>query len=65
VLEAYDPSYSGGRDQEDSSLKTVQANSSRPNPEKKKSQKRVDGVAQGIGPEIKSQHCRKKRMEKN
>jgi hypothetical protein len=48
------PSYSGGRDQEDSGLKPVQANSLR-NPISKKTlhKKRAGRVAQGVGPEFK------------
>jgi hypothetical protein len=33
----------------------------RPYLEKKKSQERTGGVAQGIGPEIKPQYCKKKK----
>jgi hypothetical protein len=44
----YNPSYSGGRDQEDQGLETL----SRKNP----SQKRAGGVAQDIGPEFKPQY---------
>jgi hypothetical protein len=50
------PSYSGGRDQEDCGLKSAPANSSlRPYLEKNPSPERAGGVAQGVGPEFKSQ----------
>jgi hypothetical protein len=48
------PSYSGGRDQEDHGLKPAWANSSR-DPVSKKYKKRAGGVAQGIIPEFKPQ----------
>jgi hypothetical protein len=66
VLEAhtYNPSYSGGRDQEDQGLKPAQANSSRDPMLKNPSQKRAGGVAQGEGPEFKPQYCQKKKKEK-
>jgi hypothetical protein len=48
---AYNPSYSGGKDQEDCSLKPAWANSSWDPILKKPSQKRAGGVAQGVGPE--------------
>jgi hypothetical protein len=60
---AYNPSYSGGRDQEDNSSKSTQANSLC-NPiskKKKKSQKRAGGVAHGLGPEFKPQYRKKKK----
>jgi hypothetical protein len=55
VVHACNPSYSGGRDQEDHgqivqkilSLKTLHKN-------------RADGVAQSEGPEFKPQYCKKK-----
>jgi hypothetical protein len=62
-LEAYscNPSYSGGRDQEDHSLKPAWANSLQdPISKKNPSQKRTGGVDQGIGPEFKPQYCKKK-----
>jgi hypothetical protein len=62
VAHACNPSYSGGRDQEDNSLKPAQANSSmRPCLEKNPSQKRAGGVAQGVGPEFKPQYGEKKK----
>jgi hypothetical protein len=51
------PSYSGDRDQEDSGLKPVWANSStRPYFEKNPSQKRAGGVVQGVGFDFKPQY---------
>jgi hypothetical protein len=55
VAHACNPSYSGGRDQEDCGSKAAQANSLRDLISKKPSQKRVGGVAQGLGPEFKPQ----------
>jgi hypothetical protein len=54
LAQACNPSYLGGRDQEDRGLKPALANSSQ-NPILKKnpSQKRAGGVAQGVGPEFK------------
>jgi hypothetical protein len=50
------PSYSGGRDQEDLGLKPDGANSLSDPSQKNPSQKRAGGVAQGVGPEFKSQY---------
>jgi hypothetical protein len=55
VAYACDPSYSGGRDQEDHSLKPAQGSSLK-NP----SQKSASGVSQGVGPEFKPQYCQEK-----
>jgi hypothetical protein len=55
------PSYSGGSDQEDHSSKPAWANSSRDPILKKPSQKRAGGVAQGVDPEFKPQHHKKKK----
>jgi hypothetical protein len=53
---ACNPSYSGGRDQEDLSSKpareTVCKNLSWEKKKKNLSQKRASGVAQGVGPEL-------------
>jgi hypothetical protein len=60
VAHAYNPSYSGRRDQEDRSSKLAQANSatlSRKNP----SQKSAGGVAQEVGPEFKPQYRKKEK----
>jgi hypothetical protein len=48
----YNPSYSGGRDQEDHSTKPAGQIVQRPHLEKTH-QKRAGGVAQGVGPEFK------------
>jgi hypothetical protein len=48
VSRTYNPSYSGGRDQEDHSSKPAQANSLRDPISKNPSQKRADGMAQGV-----------------
>jgi hypothetical protein len=56
------PSYSGGRDQEDCSSKPVWANSLRDPISKQLITKRSGGVAQGIGPEFKSQYQKKSIM---
>jgi hypothetical protein len=57
VAHAYNASYSGGRDQEDCSLKPAWENSSvRPYLKKPFTKKRADGVAQGVGPEFKPQY---------
>jgi hypothetical protein len=54
VAHVYNPSYSGGRDQEDHGSKPAQANSSHDPILKNPSQKRAGGVAQGEGPEFKT-----------
>jgi hypothetical protein len=59
VAHSYNPSYSGGRDQEDRSSKPAWANSSRTLSRKNPSQKRASGVAQGVGPESKPQYHQK------
>jgi hypothetical protein len=54
VAHARNPSYSGGRNQEDRGSKPIQANSSQdPISKKTSSQKRAGGVAQGVGLEFK------------
>jgi hypothetical protein len=64
VAHACNPSYSGGRDQEDHGLKSAQANSS-PDPFSKiPNTKRTGGVAQGEGPEVKPQFKKKKKKER-
>jgi hypothetical protein len=65
VAHAYNPSYSGGRDQEDRVLKPVWANwFMRPYLKKNPSQKnRGGGVVQGEGPEFKPQYAKKKRRK--
>jgi hypothetical protein len=58
VTHACNPSYSGGRDQEDRGLKPAQANSSRDETLSQKTlhKKGLGGVAQGEGSEFKPQH---------
>jgi hypothetical protein len=58
------PSYSGGREQEDRGSKPAQTNSSQELISKILNTERAGGVAQGIGPEFKSQY-RKKKEKKN
>jgi hypothetical protein len=61
VGHACNPSYSGGRDQENCCSKSAWANSSeRHYLKKKKSQKWAGGVAQGVGLEFKPQNLKKK-----
>jgi hypothetical protein len=63
VAHTCNPSYSGGRDQEDHSSKParkiVLKTLSRKNP----SQKRAGGVAQGVDPEFKPQYCKNKKQK--
>jgi hypothetical protein len=60
VAHACNPSYSGGRHQEDRGLKPTTGKWFVRPYLKKTSQKRSDGVAQGEGPEFKPQ-CHKKK----
>jgi hypothetical protein len=53
VAHACNPSYSGCRDQEDCSLKPVQANSSRDPVSKKPITKKACGMVQDVGSEFK------------
>jgi hypothetical protein len=56
VAHSCNPSYSGGRDQDDHSSKSAQANSSWSPISKKylsKKKKRAGGMAQGVGPVFK------------
>jgi hypothetical protein len=65
VAHACNPSYSGGREQEGHDLKPALANSSaRPYLEKPYHKNRTGGVAQGEGPEFKTQYCKKKKKTK-
>jgi hypothetical protein len=50
MAHAYNPSYSGGRDEEDLGSKPPLANNSQDPISKNPSQKRADGVAQGCRP---------------
>jgi hypothetical protein len=61
VAHVCNPSYSGGRDQEDLGLKPAQANSSQPYFETNPSPKRADEVAQGVDLEFKPLYCKKKK----
>jgi hypothetical protein len=56
VAHACNPSYIGGRDQEDHGSKPAQANSSWDSISKISNTKRAGRVAQGIGPEFKPQY---------
>jgi hypothetical protein len=58
----YDPSYSGGRDQEDHGSKPARANSCETLSRKYLSQK-MALVAQGAGPKFKPQYCKKKKKK--
>jgi hypothetical protein len=60
VAHSCNPSYSGGRDEEDHGSKPAQANCSKDPISKIPSQKRAGGVAQGVGPEFKPQYQEKK-----
>jgi hypothetical protein len=61
VVHTFNPSYSGGRNQEDLSLKPGQANNSGDPISKIPITKRAGGVAQGEGPEFKPQYHKKKK----
>jgi hypothetical protein len=66
VAHACNPSYTGGRDQEDYSLKPAKANRSQdPILKKKPSQKRAGRVTQDVGPEFKPQYGKKKFISLN
>jgi hypothetical protein len=60
---AYNPSYSGAKDQEDRSSKSAWANSFWDPISKNPSHKRADGVAQGIDPKFKPQYQKKKKKK--
>jgi hypothetical protein len=69
VAHTCNPSYSGGRDQEDCSLKTALARRSRAprvtvSQKKSITNKRAGEVAQGVGPEFKPRNCKKKKKKK-
>jgi hypothetical protein len=61
VVHACNPSYSGGKDQEDRGLKSTSLQDSYL--EKTHHKKRAGGVAQGVGPEFKAQYWKKKRKK--
>jgi hypothetical protein len=66
VAHSYNPCYSGGRDQEDHGLKPAKVNSSQdPISKKIQHKKKAGGVAQGIGPEFKSQYHTHTHTHKN
>jgi hypothetical protein len=63
LAHAWNPSDSGGRDQEDHSSKPAWANSSvRPYLKNTHHKKRAGGVAQSVGPEFKPHYCKKKKQ---
>jgi hypothetical protein len=74
VAHAYNPSYSGGRDQEDHCLKPAPGKQfwrtclKKQNKTKKNPQqiiiKKAGGVAQGVGPELKPQYRKYKTNKK-
>jgi hypothetical protein len=64
VVHACNPSYSGGRDQEDRGLKPALANSSRDPVLKNPTQQKAGGVAQGIGQEFKPPYHKTKTKTK-
>jgi hypothetical protein len=67
VIHTCNPSNSGGRDQEDHTLKPAWANSLQDpiskNTYHKKKKKKAGGVAQGIGSQFKFQYCKKKKRK--
>jgi hypothetical protein len=66
LVYAYNPSYSGARDQEDHSSKPDLGKCfTRPYLEKNSSQKRAGGLAQGVGPEFTPQYCKKNQIKPN
>jgi hypothetical protein len=60
VAPAFNPSYSGGRDQENHGPKPAQANRLRDPISKIPITKRAGGVVQGEDPDFKSHHCKRK-----
>jgi hypothetical protein len=65
VAHTCNPSYSGGKDQEDHGLKPAWANSLLdPILKNLEQKKRAGGVAQGVGPEFKPQYCEKGRKKR-
>jgi hypothetical protein len=65
VAHTCNPSYSGGRDQEDRSWKPAWANISvRPYIKKTLHKKRAGGVAQGVGPDFKPQYHQENKINK-
>jgi hypothetical protein len=64
VAHICNPSYSGGRNEEDHSTKPAMTNSFQGPISKNPSQKRAGGVAQGVGLEFKPQYNTSKNAEK-
>jgi hypothetical protein len=64
VAHSCNPSYSGGRDQEDYGLELTWANILSDAVLKNPITKRAGGVAQGEGPEFKTQCCKKRKEKK-
>jgi hypothetical protein len=64
VAHPCNPSYSGGRGQEDHGLKPFWANSSQDPISKTLYKNKAGGVAQREGPEFKPQYCKKKKKKK-
>jgi hypothetical protein len=60
VAHAWNPSNSGGREQEDLGLKPAQANSLQDPISKASNTKRASGLAQVEGPEFKPQYAKNK-----
>jgi hypothetical protein len=65
VAHACNPSYSGGRDQEDHSSRPAWAKSWRDPILKKPTKKRDSRIAQGAGPEFKPLYCKKKKKKRS
>jgi hypothetical protein len=64
VAHTCNPSYSGGKDQEDNGSKPAQAKSLQDPISKNPSKNRASGVAQGEGPEFKPQYHHQKKKKK-
>jgi hypothetical protein len=64
VAHTYNPSYSGGRDQEDCGLKPAGQIVHETLFKKTHHKHRTGGVVQGEGPEFKLQNCKKKKKIK-
>jgi hypothetical protein len=63
VAHACNPSYSGGRDQEDRGSKPARANSLRDPISKNPKTKRAGGVAQSVGPQVQIPVSQKKKKK--
>jgi hypothetical protein len=63
VAHVCNPSYSGGRDQEDQRLTSAQI-LHEPLSQKNPSRKKTGGVAQGVGHDIKPHYHKKKKKKK-